>query len=168
MIRFQIPLLFALSCAALPRLAAAPAPCRTPCGMTATEGDCESLQRYEGRVLKGLARGVPEWSTAKICAGVNGWRVEVHHRIEIIDHPCSAPGWLAVSNLCVLGLTEFQRKAVTVATPEWEHSALAHEIAHVVETKGGHCHWKPALHVALHDLSDVYDESKPEDDCEKQ
>jgi hypothetical protein len=145
-IRFQVPILVLLaSCATPGARAAANAKCVTPCGMFTNEGNCESLQRFELRAVRGLSGVVHEWPAEKICASLKGWEVRVHPHAKEADVLCPARSWQHFPGLCVWGYTYDDRKMIEVHAPEWDRSALAHEIAHVaglaITKDQGHCRW---------------------------
>lgn len=189
--RFQIPLLvlvLVLACATVdvtqplsnaPDLVSflrAPRACFTPCGMRVLEGDCESLQRYEGRVLKGLAAAVPEWTEEKVCRDLRGLEIQIHRHDPVADKGCSPRGWRlphecdagrCEPGICVAGLTRWVDGTITLSQTDWDQSALAHEIAHVADVmRPGHCPWARAeLKAALKDLAGYDDPSVAEPMC---
>lgn len=173
MFRFTIPLpiLFVAACA--PIRVEAPT-CYTPCGLAAFEGDCGDLGEYETRVVRTLARNVRAWREDRICEGLKTFRLIVHPHDRVVDVNCAPLGWKSDSGPypCISGLTRFEQRTITVENTDWEHGALAHEIAHVAEdanTGGrGHCRWAdPHLLNALHLLTGQVDPSGPEPECPK-
>lgn len=146
-------------------LAAPAGTCFTPCGMHTTVGDCESLQRYEGRVVRTLSK-VPGLGTEEaICSGLAGFEIKLHRHDPVTDKGCSPRGWLLFPGFCAGGYTDPESRTITLSQPEWEHSLLGHEVVHAVGGLG-HCRWRdPHLVVALYDLTGEVDGSTPEASC---
>jgi hypothetical protein len=150
--------------------AAGRAVCRTPCGMTSTEGDCESLQRYETRALKALPFDGP-----RACKALKGWRIEIHKRDNVLDPVCGPDSWFLFINsagqpFCAGGYTHADAKVIELGTSDWLESPLVHEIAHVADHdltgKVGHCRWgDPRLVDAISDVMGEPERTRPESDC---
>jgi hypothetical protein len=171
MIRFPIPLVLvgfylASACATL---------CRTPCGVVVTEGDCRALAHYEGRVTERLSQEVPEWADAKVCRALEGWTVRVRPHDDKLDKGCGLSAWRrppapdgGVGD-CVIGLTDFDTKTITLSSSDWVPSAFAHEVAHVagheLTQDRGHCRWNRRFKAVLGDLNGRGDWSDPEPEC---
>lgn len=145
--------------------------CVTPCGMTSTEGDCEALQRFEGRALHLLSLRVFEFNEARMCRALKGWRVETHRIDPIVDKGCAPEGWRLFPGFCAAGYTHLDTQVIELSNTQWETNALAHELAHVADRdltgKVGHCRWSdPGLRIALEDLTGSSDPSEPEPACD--
>lgn len=183
MIRFPILALLGTGCAAatypisdtpdlLTFLRSAPSSqCVTLCGVRAAEGDCQALKAYEDKVVKRLALAVPAWRAEQICAQLSGFMLEIHRHHPARDAECVEQGWLEVDpdhpkGRCLSGLTSPRRRTITVSTTDWEHSAFAHEVAHVADNiRDGHCPWTPALKLALLELGHRVDPATPDPSC---
>lgn len=165
MVRLTISLLL-LSCATTHDAGTPWARCYTPCGMRASDGDCESLQRFEARAVKRLALAVPAWREEKICAGLKGYEIKIHKHHPILDNTCSEQGWLFGAS-CIRGLTNPNDRTITLSGTYWDATALSHEIAHVADgVKPGHCPWKRReLLAAIYELSRDVDPSIPGPEC---
>jgi hypothetical protein len=196
MVRFPIPVLFvaaylASTCATFdvtqpvsnaPDLVSflrAPRSCFTPCGVRVTAGDCESLQRYEGRVLERLAPA-GGWDAGTICEDLAGFTLEVHAHDPVADRACGPHAWWRESPCdrsppndtdggecgCIAGITFGAERRIVLSTTDWEHSAFAHEVAHVAdENRPGHCPWRAPLLLALLELSHRVEGSTPGPEC---
>lgn len=136
--------------------AVAPKPettCRTPCGMTATEGDCEALRGFEGLAIRKVGAVAPR-TPDQMCAAVNGWKIKVHPAQADDRDGCSI-GWQVVPRFCVKGFTWSTEtcaplgrgpdcdKTIELAHADWHSSSLAHEMIHVSDlargVNGEHC-----------------------------
>lgn len=163
--------------------AGGPGPCHTPCGMTTIEADCETLQRYEGQILRRLELGVTDYHERRMCRAINGWTVRLHRHDALPDKLCAADSWVLFIDLwtgrpfCAGGYTHPDTKVIELGTTadaggfEWQPSALAHEITHVVDIdvtgRVGHCRWAdPGLKMAIADLTGESDNTPPEASCD--
>lgn len=155
-----------LSCATIDGAGGVPA-CTTRCGLTSTEGDCESLQRYEARVLRRFA-GV--FDEGKTCSALRGWRVQLRRHDPLLDKGCTEYGWKLSPTFCASGLARPSDMTITITTTDWVESALAHEIAHVADWAVvgtmGHCRWRDErLTNALNDLANATEVNIAEKTC---
>lgn len=139
--------------------------------MTAAAGDCESLQRYESRIIHRLG-SVGPFEERRMCRALKGWRVELHRHDPKLDVKCSERSWQLFVGFCAAGYTHPDTKVIEIGDLDWHSSRLAHEIVHVVDIdvtgKEGHCRWADAsLITALNELALWPDPSRPESDCKK-
>jgi hypothetical protein len=152
-----------------------PRGCYTPCGVHVTEGDCESIQRYEGRVLARLAP-VGGWDAGTICEDLSGWELKVRRHDPVADSLCEDGSWQIDKadgcatdggTCCVSGLTQIAAKRITVETTRWDYSSFAHEVVHVADgVRAGHCPWvNPKLKLALYELEHSIDSTEPASSC---
>jgi hypothetical protein len=168
MIRFPILLSLLAACATSPG-AGADTRCVTPCGAWTRDGNCESLQRYERRVIRGIAT-VTEWTPGQLCAALRGWEIRVHPRDPVADKACPMGSWQRFPGYCVWGFTEPTPRLVSLHSSDWERTALAHEVVHVGDAEiggpGRHCRWAdPSLRAMVGQLQGEADESRPEPEC---
>ncbi|GAC1590897.1 MAG: hypothetical protein NVS3B25_09790 [Hymenobacter sp.] len=116
-------------------LLAAPKPdaidgCFTKCGLMApleSGQTCTELQAYEDATLAAYAAHVEGWSYDKTCPALKGWSVLVHPDVD------RDGAWPISSTQNLLGLTIVEYRIVLVGRRDWSNSALAHELAHVLE-----------------------------------
>lgn len=132
--------------------------------MTTTEGDCESLQRFEGLAVAKLGT-LPGWDSDRVCASLKGWKIELHPK----DRRCTHGGWLLFEGFCAAGYTHIDTKTIELASTDWRPSALAHEMCHVMDYKklghDGHCLWNERRRSVLTYLMQHDDYTRPEATC---
>lgn len=151
--------------------------CHTPCGLAVTEGDCRALQHYEGHVTGRLSEAVPEWPDDQICRSLEGWALRVRRHDDQLDKGCGVSAWRQVGldggtgGDCVIGLTDFDSKTITLNSTDWVPSAFAHEVAHVagraITNDKGHCRWNGRFRSMLGDLNGRGDWSTAEVECSR-
>jgi hypothetical protein len=173
--RVLLSALIFLACAAAP--APKPAPttkpprCTTACGMTADldEGECGALNIAEARALKAYADLVPAFRPGYAgCVALADWHVQVRVR-TLLDARLCDTGWVMPYDgdlACIVGLTKFENKTITVTNKAFAFNALAHEIGHVLEHafdyRGPqHCAWRArGLKAAIEKVTGEKDDSE--------
>lgn len=145
--------------------------CRTRCGESATEGDCESLQRYEARAIRLLSLRVFEFREERICKALNGWKIEIHHHDPLLDKSCPERGWELFKGFCAGGFTHADTKVIEIGTSNWAESPLVHEMAHVADYdltgRVGHCRWSdPGLLSVMQEMIGETEITRPGPECD--
>jgi hypothetical protein len=175
--RFRFPILVLLAACA-PKRAAPPPPaavdagCVTTCGLRTADGDCAELRAFEPEVIRAVG-SLPKMDPEDVCAAVHGWRIKLHVRTAYDTDMCGDLSWWLAPGFCIAGYTWKDDRTIELATTNWRHNALTHEVVHVADLKRtggrpGHCLWKyPQVGETLEHLTGRHENQKPEADCSR-
>jgi len=127
--------------------------CKTSCGLVLVgSDDCSAIQQYEDAVLASYAKHVKGWTVEKECGGLRDYRIYVldadprgrFHTGEEIYYGVTYK--IPVFHVDG-GVDPAPGGLIFLGTDNWEQSALAHEIGHVLDdvysvpNSGDHPKW---------------------------